>query len=175
MSSPNTNFIANKNIRRRSTFQFIKECNELSISSSSSRPPLSPDFFASVYHQLHSIDNLHESGSTPVVESPTVPQQSSTSKVTSMLESSVSDIGAVNSSRLPMINFGGTLLSPIESNSSKTVDCQDGCGPPSKSAQQSKKSLDLCSRLLSGSSCTQSADHICEIQPGGIEESCDRG
>ena len=77
-----------------------------------------------------------------------------------------------NSSRL-MINFGGASLSPIESNASKTVDCQDGCDPPSICTQQPKKSHDLCSRLLWCPSHSQSANHICAIYAGGFSESAD--
>ena len=174
MSSPNTNFIANKNIRRRSTYQFIKECNELSISSSSSRQPLSPDFFASVYHQLHTIDNSHECGSFPIDKRRPVSQQPSTSKAMSSSDGSDSDIGVVDSSMLLMNKKGGAKLSPFESNASETVDhpdCHDSqfelTQHRSKSDVQRNKIL-LCPRR-------NHKDHICAIQPGGLEESGDVG
>ena len=174
MSSPNTNFIANKNIRRRSTYQFIKECNDLSISSSSSGQSFSPDFFASVYHQLHTIDNAHELGSLSTNNRCPVSQQPSTSKVTSSLDGSNSDVAAVDSSMSLTNKIGGAKLSPFESNASETVDhpdCHDSqfelTQHRSKSDVQRNKIL-LCPRR-------NHKDHICAIQPGGLEESEDVG
>ena len=62
MSSPNINYIVKEKTRRRSTFQFIKECNELAKSAPAQTDRVSPEYFASVYHQLHSIENLYEFG-----------------------------------------------------------------------------------------------------------------
>ena len=94
----------------------------------------------------------------------------------SSLDGSDSDVGAVNLSRLPMINNGGASLLPIESNASKTVDRQDCYDPQSGSTQQPKKSHDLCSRVvLSCPLRNQNADHICAIQTGGFDESADAG
>jgi hypothetical protein len=174
MSSPNTNFIANKNIRRRSTFQFIKECNDLSISSSSCGQSFSPDFFASVYHQLHTIDNAHERGSLPTNKRCPVSQQPSTSKVTSSLDGSNSDVAAVDLSTSLTNKIGGAKLSPFESTASETVDHPDCHDSQSELRQHRSKSDDQRNKILS-CSLRNHKDHICAIQNGGLEESEDIG
>lgn len=174
MSSPNTNYIANKNIRRRSTYQFIKECNELSISPSSSRPPLSPDFIASVYHQLHTIDNAHEHGSIHNEKRCPVYQQPSTSKVLRNLDGSDSDFGVVDSSTSLMNKNGGAQLSPLVSNAPETVDHHVCPDPQSEPTQDRSKSDDP--RKMA-SSCSQriNNDHICTIEHGGFNEPDNNG
>ena len=61
MSSPNTNYMAKKTCRsrrRRSTSQYIRECARLFDTKESH--PIPPNYFASVYHRLNSLNNRNE-------------------------------------------------------------------------------------------------------------------
>ena len=60
MSSPNTNYMAKKTCRsaQRSTSQYIRECARLFDTKESH--PIPPNYFASVYHRLNSLNNRNE-------------------------------------------------------------------------------------------------------------------
>ena len=200
MSSPNINFMANEKIRRRSTFQFIKECNELSKSTSSSHPDgVSPNFVASVYHHLHAIDNLKEFGphskdqSIPIVST----RLSSISKnvsdlCSSPITSARSKVSSCPPSSAVRVNLGKNSFGSCQQSCNDTIcsghnsameHLKSPAGtklPHNESNATSGPGLaksighTLLSDRKTGSnpSCTASAkgDHVCAIENGGMED-----
>ena len=90
------------------------------------------------------------------------------------MDGSNSDVAAVDSSMSLTNKIGGAKLSPFESNASETVDHHDCYDPQSEPTLHRSKSDDHRNKILL---CSQRIhnDHICSIQPGGLEESDDIG